>query len=272
MRRANGSATAGIVCLARGLAGVDPYADALLARMDGFAWARPLMRARALPARARSLLSGGLVGTIGGRTQVFDAHVLAALAGGATQLVLLGSGFDARPWRLAAALGDRPVFLLDHPASIAARAHVTARLPARADRHVAIDFARDPLGSTLEAAGFDPRQPAAVVWEGVSMYLPEAAVRQTLSQLGTLLAPGSHLSFDIWSPNRGLAAVVELVGRVGLDWMGEPLDFACAIDALPGLLAAAGLESTSLISAVEAAKSFGGAGLRGLYYVGCAPS
>lgn len=267
MRRANGSATAGIVCLARGLAGVDPYAETLLNQMHALPWARPLMAARHLPDRLLALASGGLIGTIGGRTQVIDAHVHAALADGATQLVLLGAGFDARPWRLADALGDRPVYLVDHPASAAARAQVTAVLPSRADIRVDIDFAQDDLTSTLRAAGFDSTRPAAVVWEGVSMYLPEAAVRQTLRQLGALLAPGSHLSFDVWSRNRGFAAILESIGRVGLNWMGEPLDFACAVDDLPELLGPAGLHLESTTSAVDAARAFGGAGLRGLWYV-----
>lgn len=267
MRRANGSATAGIVCLARGLAGVDPYAETILNRMHRFAWARPLMAARRLPDWALALASGGLVGTIGGRTQVIDAHVTAALADGATQLVVLGAGFDARPWRMADALGDRPVFLVDHPASAAARAQVTATLPPRPDIRVDIDFAQDDLASSLRAAGFDSTRPAAVVWEGVSMYLPEAAVRHTLAQLGGLLAAGSHLSFDVWSRNRGFAAIAESVGRVGLELMGEPLDFACSMDAVPDLLAPAGLRLVSTTSAVDAARPFGGAGLRGLWFV-----
>ena len=267
MQRRGGSATAGIVCLARDLAGVDPYAATVLSRLKGFGWARPLMAMRRLPDRLLSLGSGGLVSTIGGRTRFIDTHVMAALEGGATQLVLLGAGFDARPWRLADALGGRPVFLVDHPASAATRAYATATLPHRADVRVDVDFAQDDLAARLCAAGFDASQPAAVVWEGVSMYLPEAAVRHTLATLGRLLASGSQLSFDLWSPSQGLAAITESIGRVGLKWLGEPLDFACPVEAIPGLLRPAGFRATWVTSAADAAIAFGGAGLRGLTYV-----
>lgn len=40
------------------------------------------------------------VGRVTLRTLFFDRHLLAALEGGARQVVLLGAGMDSRAWRL----------------------------------------------------------------------------------------------------------------------------------------------------------------------------
>lgn len=262
MNRTDGSFTARVVCLARGLAGVDPYAGALLG-----GWGRRLLAMPRPPGRLLGPLSGGLVGTVGGRTRYFDITVLEGIGAGAEQIVLLGAGFDARPWRLAPVLGDRRVFLVDHPATARARAHASVALPDRTDVRVDVDFAHEAFDDRLLAAGFDPRRPAVVVWEGVSMYLPEAAVHDTLRRLGAILAPDSRLVFDLWCPTRGPSALIGAVGEVGLRWLGEPLDFRCGVDEIPALLAQGGFTLRDTTTAIEAAKPFGGAGLPGLRFV-----
>ncbi|MEO7329850.1 MAG: class I SAM-dependent methyltransferase [Minicystis sp.] len=41
------------------------------------------------------------------------------------------------------------------------------------------------------AAGFDPKEPAMWVWEGVIMHLDDEALRRTLAVMRRLSAPGS---------------------------------------------------------------------------------
>lgn len=262
MNRGDGSFTARLVCLARGLAGVDPYAGPMLG-----GWAARLLALPGPPRRLAGPLTAGLAATVGGRTRAFDAAILDAFGAGARQLVLLGAGFDARPWRLAPILGDHPVYCVDHPATAAARAASSSALPPRADVRVDVDFATDPFDTRLLAAGFDPTRVTMVVWEGVSMYLPEAAVRDTLGRLGSLLAPGSRLVFDVWCRDHGPAAALEAIGRVGLRRLGEPLDFTCTEAEIPALLAGAGFRLLGLETAVQAAKPFGGLGWPGLCFV-----
>src|SRR4051794_3819980 len=50
------------------------------------------------------------------RTSTIDAAVRAAIAGGTTQLVILGAGLDGRAWRMSELAGVR-VFEVDHPAT-----------------------------------------------------------------------------------------------------------------------------------------------------------
>ena len=53
---------------------------------------------------------------IGLRTVAIDATGRAAIADGATQLVILGAGYDGRAWRMSELAGVR-VFEVDHPAT-----------------------------------------------------------------------------------------------------------------------------------------------------------
>src|ERR1051325_4074894 len=50
------------------------------------------------------------------RTTAIDTAVRDAIAAGATQLVILGAGYDGRAWRMSE-LADVKVFEVDHPAT-----------------------------------------------------------------------------------------------------------------------------------------------------------
>ena len=87
---------------------------------------------------------------------------------------MLGAGLDARAWRLALGV---PFFEVDHPDTQRRKAQ---RAPTEgAPRYVAVDFATTRVADALEAAGHDATVPTAWVWEGVTMYLPDVAVRDT---------------------------------------------------------------------------------------------
>ncbi len=126
---------------------------------------------------------------------MIDDLVREAIRVGAQQLILLGAGFDSRPYRLPEANGIA-VFEVDHPATQRAkRERLKARLgrlPGKV-RFVEVDFEKDNLEGALLAAGFDAKKPAVVVWEGVVSYLTETAVNCNLALLARLLAPGSRL-------------------------------------------------------------------------------
>lgn len=136
---------------------------------------------------------------IGLRTAHLDARVLAhTRRGPARQVVILGSGLDTRAARLAHA-GVR-FFEVDQAASLADRRRRIAALadyPAEAATQVACDFERDDFLERLLAAGFDAEAPAVIVWEGVSYYLGEPAVRATLGRIATGCHPRTAVLFDL---------------------------------------------------------------------------
>ena len=59
-----------------------------------------------------------------------------------------------------------------------------------------IDFQREKLPDVLQAAGYKPGQKTFFIWEGVSMYLSERAVRETLRTIAGASARGSSLVMD----------------------------------------------------------------------------
>lgn len=125
------------------------------------------------------------------RVAFIDA-VLAEVA--PRQVVILGAGLDTRAWRLPALRGV-PVFEVDHPATQGyKRAHAGVLGAPLADlRYVAVDFTRDDLGRRLREAGHDGALPTLWIWEGVTMYLGDAALRSTLAVVRAGSAPGSRL-------------------------------------------------------------------------------
>lgn len=113
------------------------------------------------------------------------------------QVVILGAGLDTRAARLAQP-GVR-FFEVDHPASQAdklARLDRAPGYPKGAATYVTCDFERDDFVERLASGGLDLARPAVVLWEGVSYYLPEEAVRTTLRKVATELDPRSILLFD----------------------------------------------------------------------------
>ncbi len=130
------------------------------------------------------------------RTRLIDDYVTSAVANGIPQIVLLGAGFDSRAYRIAGA--ERAQFFeVDHPnTSAVKRAHIVRALGTLPEhvKYVAVDFGRDRLPESLQSAGFNPHLRALFVWEGVSNYLTEDAVRSTLSFIASL-AHGTALAF-----------------------------------------------------------------------------
>lgn len=143
----------------------------------------------------------GLADHMAIRTRLLDQAVEAGVARGARQLVLLGAGLDARAHRLAA-LADCSVFEVDFASTQAFKRARARPLPLRARslRYVACDFERDTLERTLPAHGFDAQRSSVWVWEGVTMYLSEAAIASTLEAIARLSAPGSRLALTYLEP------------------------------------------------------------------------
>jgi predicted enzyme related to lactoylglutathione lyase len=93
------------------------------------------------------------------RTSLFDGFFLQALDRGIDQVVLLGAGYDSRPYRFADRLGAVRLFELDidptqrHKRRCLAEAGVA--IPPQVT-FVAINFNTQAIGDVLNAAGFDP--------------------------------------------------------------------------------------------------------------------
>jgi len=173
------------------------------------------------------------------RVAYFDRLVgLAVDRLSARQIVILGAGYDTRAARLPRA--GVQFFEVDHPATQAAKRARLAELggyPAGAASYVTCDFERDDPVAQLIAGGFDAREPALVLWEGVVSYLSEAAVRATASRLAAGLDPRSLIAFDFVGKSYAAGVGVppaDLETREYVSELGEPIRYGTD-DILPVL-------------------------------------
>lgn len=132
------------------------------------------------------------------RTRFIDDQLRRAIEEGASQVVIMGAGFDTRAYRFEELLKHAAVFEVDRPQTQALKRgrvkEVLGAAPANLT-YVPMDFEHDDPGDVLAGAGYDPSRKTFFVWEGVTMYLPEEAVRRTCKFVAAQ-APGSRLVFD----------------------------------------------------------------------------
>jgi len=185
---------------------------------------------RALRAGKRGVrieMARGLADTMALRTAAIDAAVRDAIAGGTTQLVILGAGYDGRAWRMPELAGVT-VYEVDHPATQGdKRAHL-AELPATKAivRFVPVDFERDSLDTALDRAGHDRSAPTCWIWEGVVMYLTREAMRATLAAIAGRSAPASTLIVNYHTARSRLFArlIFRLIGEPQIStWTKEEM-------------------------------------------------
>jgi methyltransferase (TIGR00027 family) len=258
MREGKPSFTAAAVAAARGAAGVDPLAIALVDGPLGV-----LMRAgRGGGARARAVnvATLGLIDHIEMRTRAIDAAVREGVEAGARQLVVLGAGLDARAWRMPE-LADVAVFEVDHPSTQEyKRARVGARVPeAKALRFVAVDFAKDALGEALQRARHDATLPTIWLWEGVTPYLPIEAVRATLGAVAARSPRASRIAVTYGTPRASsLGSAAVRVALLGFRALGEPIVGLISAESMRAELEAVGFGVQDDSEARDWAARFGG--------------
>src|SRR6202020_2915373 len=110
-------------------------------------------------------------------------------------------GLDTRAYRMPV-LRDCAVFEVDHPATQAFKRRKAAALPrfARSLAYVPVDFERGGIDRALVGAGLRSGDASVWVWEGVVMYLTDAALRASLREIAKCAPPGSRLLVNYHLP------------------------------------------------------------------------
>ena len=144
------------------------------------------------------------------RSRFAEDALARARARGCTQYVLLGAGLDTFAYRQASGhtpAPPLPVFEVDHPdtqrwkrsllreAGIGEPSGVT---------YVPVDLARSGLAEALSAAGYRAHEPACFAWLGVTPYLTEDAIHDTLRVVRSL-NPRGEIVFDYLVAGRELS-------------------------------------------------------------------
>ena len=242
MKAERPSRTAHFVALGRALADAglshipgfrDPTARAFLSEKGKKSLAKTEALARRGQRSMRLEAARAAADIIALRTAAIDTAVRGAIAASATQLVILGAGYDGRAWRMPE-LTQVKVFEVDHPATQRGkRARVTTLPdPVGMVSFVPIDFERESLDAVLKRAGHDPAAPTCWIWEGVVMYLTRDAMRATLANVARRSAPGSTLIINYHTAHRRLFArlLFRLIGEPQISaWTRE--DMAADLEA-----------------------------------------
>jgi methyltransferase (TIGR00027 family) len=137
------------------------------------------------------------------REKYIDDIIENRIESGCRQLLLLGSGYDTRFFRLPSIRKySVATFEVDLPETIKEKMTIFKKrlgsLPAGLSL-IPLNFNDNDLNGIVRG-GFEPALPTVYVWQGVSYYLPEQTVSTVLNFIRTKMATGSLLSFDCCSP------------------------------------------------------------------------
>ena len=136
---------------------------------------------------------------VNARTHYIDAALRKAAAGGATQVVVLGAGFDSRAYRFRASHPGVRFFEVDLPTTIEAKKErIAAAFGGLPDyvRYAPIDFNTQKLEDVLIAQSYDPKQKTFFILEGVVMYVVLPGVSATFDFIRNHSASGSTVVYD----------------------------------------------------------------------------
>ncbi len=198
----------------------DPLARALV---SGFSYG---MSKLMIDSGLYGRMSKGVLEFITARERSIDDFLKAGLAEGLDQVVLLGAGFDTRPYRIPGIEQTR-VFEIDHPATQQVKRQRLGRLIAPLPGHVTfvpLDFNSQTLAERLPASGYREQGKTLFIWQGVTMYLSPEAVDRTLAFIAGHSAPGSLLIFDYFTDELLRSAYIQRVQRL-MRMIGEALTF-----------------------------------------------
>lgn len=190
------------------------------------------------------------------RTKLID-DLVEHLVPSVEQVVILGAGYDTRPYRLHS-LSTCRVFEVDHPDTQAVKRSVLRRADTAIVNvaFVPVDFETDDLSKALTCAGYRLDVPTLFLWEGVTQYLSSEAVDTTLSVIRHVARKGSLLVFtyvDSAVLSGALADFPEAEKWLrGVDKRGEPWIFGISPAHASEFLAERGMHLIDDVSTAQA--------------------
>ena len=171
------------------------------------------------PLRAQSL----------GRARFAEEKLEEAIKRGTKQYVILGAGLDSFALRRKDLSSTLKTYELDHPASQRAKRARLTRLDIvlpKSLEFVPIDFEKETIVEALSKSTYSNEYPTFFSWLGVTPYLTQEAIFNTLRVVAASSRTGSEVVFDYNIPKE----FVDPVDLPIIDWVaryaarrGEPL-------------------------------------------------
>jgi methyltransferase (TIGR00027 family) len=132
------------------------------------------------------------------RSRYVEDEIQNAMERGVAQYVILGAGYDSFAYRRRELVSSLRVFEVDYPATQQQKQARLQDMKVTAPPNltfVPVDFEQQGIMRALRDAGYRDDAPSFVSWLGVTWYLSEDAIFETLRQLASA-AKGSHVVFD----------------------------------------------------------------------------
>jgi methyltransferase (TIGR00027 family) len=130
------------------------------------------------------------------RKKCIAGLVCSALINGATQVVIIGAGFDPLSFELHQEFPGAQFWETDHPATQRHKLRSFSKIGLERLHFVALDLSATAFdGEALIKTSFDATQRTVWIAEGLLMYLTLDVVSSLMRTLKSLSAPGSQLVF-----------------------------------------------------------------------------
>lgn len=170
---------------------------------------------------------------VGVRKLFMEEQVLAAIEAGATQVLVMGAGFDTLCLRLAPQFPHIQFFEVDHPATSAAKAKgVMQEGQPENMTLLAADLSKIPLSTLMqETERWDTGAQSVVVAEGLLIYLKEEVVHQLFREVTACTGPGTRVVFS-----HGIKIENYPFANALMRLIGEPWLSSCEPEELPGYI------------------------------------
>jgi methyltransferase (TIGR00027 family) len=213
----------------------------------------------------RKKLRKGVPGTFEymvARTKHFDNLFKQALLENIPQVVLLGAGYDTRSIRYKDQIKDTMIFELDTPIiqlqkkNLLKKSRITT--PDQLT-YVPIDFNKESINDLLPVAGYNTALQTFFLWEGVTYYLTEEDIRDTLYFINIFSGPATTVAFDYFLKG-GISGDAELYGAKEINKevrkSGEPFRFGLDEGQIKSFLSESGFDIISHYSPEEFEKAY----------------
>jgi len=141
----------------------------------------------------------GVNGAIVARIKFIDECVTDLIEKGLEQLVVIGAGYDTRPYRIQEVKENLKVFEVDHPATQAVKIEKIKEIFGGLPNHVTyvpLIFGKHSLGEKLMAFGYNKELKTLFIIEGLLMYIPSSAVEGLFAFIIKASGPESSIVAD----------------------------------------------------------------------------
>ena len=133
----------------------------------------------------------------GYRKAFCEQQVRDGIDAGATQILVLGAGYDTMAWRLAPNFPYVNFFEIDHPATARLKAKGIEGMGQYDNLHlIPEDLSKRKLVDVLKShKSWDQEANTVIIAEGLLMYLPSSAVNDLFRQCASISGTGTRIAF-----------------------------------------------------------------------------